>query len=640
MFFSTLRWRMVAAFGVVILMTLLVSGGLSLWAVTTRFDILVTDEGLEQAELIAPLLEASYALNGDWSGLDELMSNSITDVPIVDSGVDWFIVAADVMGISEDEMFDAWDTLGSLEAVARANVIPPEELVAAIIEAETAVSLDMTEEDVEWLETAVFDFITDDGLTDEELNWDQIIADMMGISLTQFYIDWEDESITEQAERYGVLPEELIAAIMQEEQAFAESNLAAAGDSEAIFYLASSLALAEEYIYADGEYLIEIADPSVFGLITDSFFGDNRTIIADIDNSVIYDSEGELTGDALGEETLEQAAVLWNTTQTEPIGLLIIAVGSGFYNVQQTAFLEGVILSTAISGVLAGLFALAAGWLVARRIADPVMALTAASEGLANGRLQARLPITSADELGQMSAAFNKMADELNSQQALRKRLVDDISHELHTPLSVIQLELEAMRDGMQSPEQATAQTLQEIRLLRQLVDGLSLLTVEEGQMVLALEPVDIASLTTRAVARWLPQADAANVALIMTPSPVRPTVQVDETRLMQALGNLLSNGIRYGGRNLTISCAVVENEGRWVETAVSDNGIGIPTGALLHIFDRFYRVDMARGREGRGLGLAIAREIIELHGGTITVESTVGEGSVFRYRLPLTANS
>ncbi len=637
MIFRTLRWRMVAAFGIVILITLLLSGGLSLWAMTMRFDVLVTDEGMAQAESIAPLLEASYALNGDWSGLNELMSNSSADMQLADSGVDWFTVAADVMGLSEDEMFDAWDEFGSLEAVARANAIPPEEVIEAIIAAETAVFLDdMSEEEGALLETAVSNFITDDTLIEDEgIDWDQIIADEMGVSLYQFYADWEYESIVEQAEQHDVSPEELIAAIMQEEQIYVENNMAAMSDNESAFYLASSLSFVEDYIYEDESYLIDMADPSVFGLITDNLFGDSRTLIVDTDDIVVYDSEGELVDEVLGDETLQQATPLWNMAQTEPIGSLIVAVGSGYYNAQQSAFLEGVALSMAISSVLAGLFALAAGWLVARRIAAPVTALTVASERLANGRLQARLPITSADELGQMSVAFNMMADELDSQQALRKRLVDDISHELHTQLSVIQLELEAMRDGMQSPEQATAQTLQEIGLLRQLVDDLSLLTAEEGMMTLDLHPVDIAELTANAVARWQPQANAAGVTLTLMASPALPSVQADSTRLVQALGNVLSNGIRYGGENLTISCAVVEDEGVWVETAVSDNGIGIPADALPYIFDRFYRVDTARGRDGRGLGLAIAHEIIELHGGTIGVKSVMGEGSVFWYRLP-----
>ncbi len=644
MIFSSLRWRMVAAFGFVILISLLLNGGLSLWAVTTRFDILVTDEGLAQAESIAPLLEASYALNEGWDGLDELIDNNPSTMPAIEDGVDWYSIAADAMGMSEDEMFTAWEEYGSIEEAARANNIPPSAVADAIVEAETAVFTEVTiadetiiAEDAIQLETAVADFITEDISVEEAyVDWDQIIADTIGVPLYQFYDDWEEQSILEQAEQHDVLPEEIIAAIMEAEQNFAETSLIAADDTEAIFYLASSLSYVEEYVYEYDPFLIEIEDPSVFGLVTDNLFGGNRLIIADVDDIVIYDSEGELIGDALDEDVLTQATPLLDTSRTESIGSLIVAVGSGYYNAQQSAFLDGVMWSTAISGVLAGLFALAAGWMVARRITAPVTALTAASEGLANGRLQTRLPVTSTDELGQMSAAFNKMADELDSQRTLRKRLVDDISHELHTPLSVIQLELEAMRDGMQSPEQATAQTLQEIGLLRQLVDDLSLLTAEEGEMTLALHSVNLAELSAKAVSRWQAQADAAHVTLALIPSPALPPVQADETRLIQALGNLLSNGIRYGGRELIISTALVEDGGMWVETAVADNGIGIPANALPHIFDRFYRVDMARGRDGRGLGLAIAREIIEMHGGTMTVESAVGKGSVFRYRLPV----
>lgn len=650
MIFRTLRWRMVAAFGLVILITLLLSSALSLWATTTRFNILVTDEGRAQAQAIAPLLEASYALRGDWGGLDVLMASETLGASEWESDVDWIDIAADEMGMDEDQFYSEWDALGSLQAVAVANAIAPDVLVEAIVAAEweageTAVSngeLSFTalEEEMIWVETAVYEFIADDGEFEDGADWDKAIADVLGLSVWQFYEEWEDADIVELAEQRDIAPEQLIAAIMQAEQSFLDAD-GSYTDTEAVFYLADSLTLAREYVYESDwyEYETAVVSPDVFGLLTDNLFGDNRALIADANGAVVYDSEGALNGDVLDTETLDQGTILWNVAQTEPIGILIVAAGAGYYNAQQAAFLEGVAVSMVISGALAGLIALLAGWLVARHIAAPVTALTVASGRLTNGRLRERLPITSADELGQMSTAFNKMADELDGQQALRKRLVDDVSHELHTPLSVIQLELEAMRDGMQSPEQATAQTLQEIAYLRQLVDDLSLLTAEDGGMTLVKRPLDIGALTQQAVVRWQPQAQVAGIALNFASSPSLPLLQADETRLMQALGNLLSNGIRYGKKNgrLSVSCAVVEDEGgMWVETVVSDNGIGIPAAELPHIFDRFYRVDTARGQDGRGLGLAITAQIIELHGGTIWAESVMGEGSVFRYRLPL----
>ncbi len=658
MIFRTLRWRMVAAFAVVILITLLLSGGLSLWATSNRFAILVTDEGRTRAEEIAPLLEVNYALQESWAGLEALLDRS--GEPAASfvgtewvSDIDWFIVVADTLGLDEEDLWDQWDRLGRLTAVAQANGQRGEQLIEAIMEEEedaldTAVDTGLlsaaeAEASLEWLDTAVAEFINDGDSIEiaygEGIDWDLVAAQELGWSLGKFYAQWERDTIADFSDAAGVPPEQIIAAIMQAEQDYIETAVPIS-DVETSFYLADTLTLARDYVYESGtfnDYFLS-EEPDVYGLLTDSLFGDQRVIIADNDALVVYDSSDELMAEVLSTNDLQQGVTLWNLSQTEPIGTLIIATGDGVYNAQQTAFLQGVAWSMLISGLLAGLVALLAGVLAARGITKPVTAVTEAANHLADGAWQERLPVTSADELGQMSAAFNKMATALQTQHTLRKRLVDDIAHELHTPLSVIQLELEAMRDGLQSPQQATTQTLQEIALLRNLVDDLSLLTeMDEDSLQLNLQPVDLLTLTQQAVQRWQPQAKATGISLTMEASAPLPTIQADALRLTQVLGNLLANAIEHTGENgrITVTCTQVEAEGRvGIETAVADTGRGIPAEDLPHIFDRFYQVEQGRNRSGRGLGLSITQQIIAQHGGEIEVKSTLGKGTAFRYRL------
>jgi len=270
-----------------------------------------------------------------------------------------------------------------------------------------------------------------------------------------------------------------------------------------------------------------------------------------------------------------------------------------------------------------------------------VTALTAASRRIAAGDWGVRLPVRSGDELGQMSAAFNRMAEELGRQRELRHRLVNAIAHELNTPLSVIQLEVEAMRDGMQGPDQAAEGVLREIELLRGLVEDLSFLAeTDAGMLQTHPRPVGLLDLVERARVRWQSQADAAGIVLTVEWAGAGkdgPQVMADPMRIEQVLGNLLSNALRYTppGGSVTVRVLASEEEAHVV---VQDTGEGIPAADLPHIFERFYRADRSRSRStgGRGLGLSIVRQVVEAHGGRVWVESQVGVGSTFGFSLPL----
>jgi two-component system sensor histidine kinase BaeS len=254
--------------------------------------------------------------------------------------------------------------------------------------------------------------------------------------------------------------------------------------------------------------------------------------------------------------------------------------------------------------------------------------------------------VKSSDELGQMSASFNQMMTALQTQQDLRKRLIDDVAHELNTPLSVIRLEAKGLRDEIQTPADAADHIIEEVDTLRDLVHDLNWLAeTDSGALQLKMASHSLGRLLTTEVERWQLQAQVADVKLALLPLPPDlPSIQLDAVRMSQALGNLIQNGLQHtpaGGR-VTVRCRV---EDGWVETArtefvevaVCDTGSGIAAEELPFVFERFFRTDPSRQRDtgGRGLGLSIVKQIIETHQGQVWAESELGEGSCFRFRLP-----
>ena len=265
-------------------------------------------------------------------------------------------------------------------------------------------------------------------------------------------------------------------------------------------------------------------------------------------------------------------------------------------------------------------------------------ALTEATQTIAHGD-KTILPVTSSDELGLMSAAFNQMTSTLETQRQLRRRLINDVSQELNTPLSVIQLEAIGLRDGLQTPESGSGHIIQEVNRLRGLVTDLNWpAETDYGELRLTLEESSIYELLTAEVERWQPQSQAQQVELSLLVSDNLPDMDLDRTRMSQALGNVFSNAIHYteAGGNIEVR-AELESDGA-LAIRVVDDGIGIDATDLPHVFDRFYRADQSRshGTGGTGLGLAITRAIVEAHGGTIIATSEeLGQGSTVTIRLP-----
>ncbi len=361
-----------------------------------------------------------------------------------------------------------------------------------------------------------------------------------------------------------------------------------------------------------------------------------RVVITGADGVVVKDNLSRLPPGAMAPDLDGNRETVFDLNTDQPVGQVYVDVDREFLSTESHGFLITLLYITVIGGLLtAGVAVLLAAWL-SKRITAPVTALTEATQAIAQGD-SALLPVTSRDELGRMSEAFNQMTAALETQRELRRRLIDDLSHELNTPLSVIQLEARGLRDGLQSPEIASQHITQEVGKLRGLVTDLNWLAeTDHRELRLTLEGSSVYELLDREVERWQPESTALQVELSLQASPDLPQIKIDRMRMSQALGNLIKNAVEHtqpGGR--VVVRAELEGEQALV-ISVIDDGTGIDAADLPHVFERFYRSDQSRlhGIVGTGLGLAITKAIVEAHGGTVAVASGgPGQGAVVTCR-------
>jgi signal transduction histidine kinase len=290
-------------------------------------------------------------------------------------------------------------------------------------------------------------------------------------------------------------------------------------------------------------------------------------------------------------------------------------------------------------GLGAVLVALLFGTVLAWRITTPVRQLTRAAEDIAAGNLDSRAEVNSEDEIGQLARSFNRMADNLARSDELRRRMTADIAHELRTPLSVIRGQIEAIQDGIFPPDSAhLAPIHEEILLLNRLIEDLRTLTLAEaGQLALRKAAVDPAALVTRTIAKFAPLAAEHDITVVMEMGSQLPSIAIDSHRIEQVLTNLVANALRHTPPQGIIT-VTAEADRRRLLISVADTGPGIPPDDMPHLFDRFWRGDKSRARDrgGAGLGLPIARQLVEAHGGTIWAESDPDTGATFQFALPL----
>lgn len=310
------------------------------------------------------------------------------------------------------------------------------------------------------------------------------------------------------------------------------------------------------------------------------------------------------------------------------------------------SFRAGVTEALGLAALSATLVAVAASILISRQVVAPVRRMMLASQRIAEGHYEERVQVTGSldrgdqDELGQLALSFNRMATRLEQVEDMRRQLIGDVSHELRTPLTAIKGSMEGLMDGVLPANEETYQQIyQEADRLQRLVDDLQELSrVEAKAYELVLKPASVAHLIETAVTRLNRQYQEKGVLIKQELPENIPTVQVDEDRIVQVLINLLGNALQYtfSGGKVTIAASHKDLE---IQISIRDTGIGIAPDHLPHLFTRFYRADKSRSRArgGSGIGLTIARHLVEAHGGRIWATSPgLGKGSTFTFTLPI----
>lgn len=370
----------------------------------------------------------------------------------------------------------------------------------------------------------------------------------------------------------------------------------------------------------------------------DTLYG-RRVVITNLDGLIVADTrvdrgrpeiDGTWRSEVLGFPVSPSIGTVHVNQETSIADTLRIRMAGSI----RRYILWGAALATAMS--------IGASVVISRPLARPIRSFARAAERVATGDFSVRVPASGVEELRALSETFNDMIVDLDAAVTLRKHLVADVAHELRTPLSNIRGYLEGRVDRVVSDELCFSVIQEEVALLIRLVEDLQDIALADvGAIEVNKEVTDLRDVVGEVVRNLDQRATQKDVTLDHRSydSPVR--VYVDSMRLGQALANLVSNALIHSppGSQITIT---EEIRGKTAAVSVRDSGPGIEESQLSRIFERFYRTDSSRSREtgGHGLGLPIARYLVEAHDGTLRVESTVGRGSCFTVSLPRVASA
>ncbi|MDB5055718.1 MAG: sensory transduction histidine kinase [Bacilli bacterium] len=375
-------------------------------------------------------------------------------------------------------------------------------------------------------------------------------------------------------------------------------------------------------------------------------FDSDPTHSAKSEQIALFSPDGKLiykTGDGVSESEIGQGLKEPIKVNGQTVGFLMFFDQEIIHIIalQQSIFHEMVHVSIK---VVAGLsvIALVIGFWLSRKLTSPLHRLSFAIERIAKGDLSIKLDVTSSDEYGKVTAALNRMTVELSHSEEARKHLIADVAHELRTPLTILQGQFELLQQNGEAiaPVMLLPMVDEVIRLNRLVNDLLQLSLAEGGKLPMEKQTTDLLMLLNRLKELLGFEAEEKNVQLILTSSVKNVNLFVDPHRMTQVFYNLITNAIRYTPMGGQVSIVLSEKFGTNesdIVISIADTGPGIPAEHLPYLFERFYRAENDRSRYsgGMGLGLAIAKQLVELHGGQIEVASRVGSGTVFTVFLP-----
>lgn len=312
----------------------------------------------------------------------------------------------------------------------------------------------------------------------------------------------------------------------------------------------------------------------------------------------------------------------------------------------EDAWIRGLMWSIVLGSATAG----GMSYWLSRRITRPLLRMETVTRKFSAGDFSSRVPPLEIPEFDRLGHSFNRMANDLEGVEQRRRELVGDLTHELRTPLTIVKGYLEGLADGTIEPEPKTyGRLVRETERLQRLIDDVQQLSkLEAGYLPIEAQEMALPPLIMQVCDRFSDQLLGMDTLQLTTQLPEDlPPVWGDPARIEQVLVNLLSNALRHTAAGAVsvrayTDLANTEKESRsgqellWVE--VSDTGAGIAPEDVPHVFERFWRADRSRDRTsgGSGIGLSICRRLVQLQGGTITVQSKLGQGSTFRFSLPI----
>ncbi|HUG34248.1 MAG TPA: ATP-binding protein [Anaerolineales bacterium] len=334
------------------------------------------------------------------------------------------------------------------------------------------------------------------------------------------------------------------------------------------------------------------------------------------------------------------------TENGEVVGILVPIRVPFEGNRREQEFIQRTNLTFFYSALGAAIIALILGIVLSRTLTRPIRELTQATHAVSEGDLSQQVTVHSNDELGELAKAFNNMSAELSRSVNARKQMTADVAHELRTPLSLILGHAEAVHDNVLPPTRENFEIIREEALrLEHLVNDLRILSLADaGELTINPQTVEPGRLVNEVTSRYQVETQKKKISLHVDVAPHLPSLDVDPGRMTQVLTNIMDNALRHTPEGGKIHLSANE-EGDDIEFSVQDSGPGVSPEDLDRIFERFYRSDSARQRDGAfpggsGLGLAIAKSIVQAHGGQILAESETGQGLRVVVQLPKQSDS
>jgi len=362
-----------------------------------------------------------------------------------------------------------------------------------------------------------------------------------------------------------------------------------------------------------------------------------QIILTDADGVIVVAPDARFLGRRLPARDLSQGLEVRLNDKT--IGTIVPPSLVLWKNPLEQRFLGTVSRSLWFAGILVSAVGILLTFGLLRQMTGPLKQLTEASQQVAHGNLRRRVSVKSRDELGRLADSFNEMASSLEKAEKAKRQMIADVSHELRTPLTVLRTALEGLRDGLVEPTPENFAALHNKTLLAsRLVDDLHQLALADaGKLTIQKKACDLGQLLAHIQTTIGVQLEDSGIRFFVEIPNDLPKAEADSQRIEQVILNLLSNAVRHTPEGGMIRLTARAIEGSSVQVSLCNTGPRLSDEDLAHVFDRFYRAEPSRSREegGAGLGLAIAKALIEAHGGKTWVENAPDGGVCFHFTLP-----